>query len=255
MKKIKIFLFIIVLIVASLVFGFFLFEDDYHHIGTIETTNIDISSRLASVVSEIEAREGQSVKKGESLINLDCKELKIKSELANSNFNRSYKLYKSGTVSQEIFDNIKNQKKILDLKLSWCDVKSPVDGKILNKYVEEGEWVVPGMRLIQIAKENDTWAYIYLPASYIPKLKIGDKIVGIIPELKNKKFKGTITKINEEAEFTPKNVQTMSERERLVFGVKIKFENDEKILKPGMSIEILLPYERKTFAHNIFMKK
>jgi HlyD family secretion protein len=58
-----------------------------------------------------------------------------------------------------------------------------------------------------------------------------------------RKFTGTILKINDEAEFTPKNVQTRSERTRLVYGVKVSFlgANDDEILKPGMTIEIELP--------------
>jgi HlyD family secretion protein len=64
-----------------------------------------------------------------------------------------------------------------------------------------------------------------------------------LPELNNREFDGKIIKINDEAEFTPKNVQTRSERERLVFGVKVSFlgANDQEILKPGMTIEVKLP--------------
>ena len=50
----------------------------------------------------------------------------------------------------------------------------------------------------------------------------------------------TFIKINDEAEFTPKNVQTKNERERLIYGVKVSFlgENEEEILKPGMTIYV-----------------
>jgi HlyD family secretion protein len=59
-----------------------------------------------------------------------------------------------------------------------------------------------------------------------------------LPEI-NKTFTGYIRTINDEAEFTPKNVQTRNERERLVYGVKIYFKNDENYtLKPGMTLEV-----------------
>jgi HlyD family secretion protein len=69
------------------------------------------------------------------------------------------------------------------------------------------------------------------------------KLKGYLPELNSREFDGKIIKINEEAEFTPKNVQTRSERTRLVFGVKVSFfdSNAEEILKPGMTIEVNLP--------------
>jgi HlyD family secretion protein len=59
-----------------------------------------------------------------------------------------------------------------------------------------------------------------------------------------KKFPGTIALIRDEAEFTPKNVQTRSERTRLVYGVKLVFPNPEGILKPGMTIEVKLPEKK-----------
>jgi HlyD family secretion protein len=73
------------------------------------------------------------------------------------------------------------------------------------------------------------------------------KLKGYLPELGNREFDGTILKINDEAEFTPKNVQTQAERERLVFGVKVSFRdaNAEEILKPGMTIEVELPNEKR----------
>jgi HlyD family secretion protein len=68
------------------------------------------------------------------------------------------------------------------------------------------------------------------------------KLNGHLPEMGDRLFIGKILKINDEAEFTPKNVQTRSERERLVFGVKVSFlgVNEDEILKPGMTIEIEL---------------
>jgi HlyD family secretion protein len=54
-------------------------------------------------------------------------------------------------------------------------------------------------------------------------------------------FPGKVAHLREEAEFTPKNVQTQEERSRLVYGVKIHFDNPDGILKPGMTIECVLP--------------
>ncbi len=64
--------------------------------------------------------------------------------------------------------------------------------------------------------------------------------MGMLPEAQNKKFPGRIIKISEEAEFTPKNVQTRAERTRLVYGIKVRFDNPDLILKSGMTIESTL---------------
>ena len=101
----------------------------------------------------------------------------------------------------------------------------------------------PGTKILTLANIREIWAYIYVPQPLIARLSPGMKVKGYLPELNNREFDGVIMKINDEAEFTPKNVQTQAERERLVFGVKVSFRdsNAEEVLKPGMTIEVVLP--------------
>ena len=96
--------------------------------------------------------------------------------------------------------------------------------------------------MLTMANIRDIWAYIYVPQPEVSKLQVGMKLKGYLPELNNREFMGRVIKISDEAEFTPKNVQTRAERERLVFGVKISFlgSNEAEVLKPGMTIEVKL---------------
>jgi HlyD family secretion protein len=127
--------------------------------------------------------------------------------------------------------------------MSWCTIRSPINGTVLSRYHEPGEWVVPGTKILTLANIRDIWAYIYVPQPEVAGLHPGMKLKAYLPEMNNRQFVGTILKINSEAEFTPKNVQTQAERTRLVFGVKVSFlgVNDEEILKPGMTVEVELP--------------
>ena len=93
-----------------------------------------------------------------------------------------------------------------------------------------------------MANPYDIWAYFYVPYGMLYKLSVGQRVVGILPEADGMQFDGRIIKINENAEFTPKNVQTRDERTRLVYGIKVQFENPDLVLKAGMTIEsTLLP--------------
>jgi HlyD family secretion protein len=138
---------------------------------------------------------------------------------------------------------MRNQRDDTDVRLAWCSIASPIEGKVLSRYHEPGEWVTPGTKILTLANVRDIWAYIYVPQPRVASLSPGMKLKGYLPELGNREFDGTILKISDEAEFTPKNVQTQAERERLVFGVKVSFRdvNAEEILKPGMTIEVELP--------------
>ncbi|MEI6790529.1 MAG: efflux RND transporter periplasmic adaptor subunit [Myxococcaceae bacterium] len=242
MKARKIIIGLVILGLLGLAAKIFLFKQDFSFAGTLEATKVDLSAQLPSTIFEVKVREGDHVTHGQELITLSCEDYKIALQLANQNYDRNNRLFKSGTVSEDTLEQFKNRKQETDLHLKWCSIASPINGTILSRYHEPGEWVSPGLKLLTLANIQDIWTYIYVPQPEVSKLKVGMKLIGRVPEIKDRIFEGTIIKINSEAEFTPKNVQTQSERTRLVFGIKVSFlgSNQDEILKPGMTIEIKL---------------
>lgn len=219
------------------------FKNDFRYAGTLEATKVDLSARLSAVIHEIDVREGDRVKAKQTLVTLSCEDFKIAHKLATDNYERTSKLYKGGSVSKEAMDQITYKKLDADLRMDWCSIKSPIEGQVLSRYHEPGEWVSPGTKILTVANIRNIWAYIYVPQALVAQLSPGLELTGHLPELGDKAFRGKILKINPEAEFTPKNVQTRSERERLVFGVKVSFSesNENEQLKPGMTVEVDLP--------------
>ncbi len=213
----------------------------FYYAGTVEATKVDVPARLATVISNIEVSEGAKVQKGQNLVALECEDLKIQNKLANDNFVRGKKLLKSGSMPRDQFEQIQSRNDEVALKLAWCAISSPINGTVLTRYREPGEWVAPGMKLMTLADLDKVWAYVYVPQPMLADLKIGMSIPGFLPEINMRQIDGVVVKMNEEAEFTPKNVQTREERTRLVYGIKIQFKNDEGLLKPGMPIEVDLP--------------
>jgi len=232
-----------VAIVAAIAVKVLFFGGEFLYAGTLEATKVDLSARISSAITSVNVQEGDHVRDNQDLIVLACEDVKVASELANENYNRTVGLYQAGTASQDTMDQVKNRKDDTDVRLRWCSVRSPISGTVLSRYHEPGEWVNPGTKLLTLANIRDIWAYIYVPQPAVSRLKVGMTLKGYLPELNNREFDGKIIKINDEAEFTPKNVQTRSERERLVFGVKVSFlgANEQEILKPGMTIEVKLP--------------
>jgi HlyD family secretion protein len=216
---------------------------EFRYAGTVEATKVDIPARLPTVITEMPLTEGQPVSKAQILASLACDELKIDHELLGSKYQRAVKLHQIGSMPPEAYDDIKARWQAVDLKLGWCQISSPIDGTILTRYREPGEWVSPGTKLYTVADLNKVWAYIYVPEAQMAKLKPGMTVQGYVPDLGQRKITGVIAKINEEAEFTPKNVQTQKERTLLIYGIKIQFENRGSLLKIGMPVEIDLPEE------------
>jgi HlyD family secretion protein len=87
---------------------------------------------------------------------------------------------------------------------------------------------------------DKVWLKIYIQESKLGNVKIGQKAEIKIDSHPDRVFSGEITFISQEAEFTPKNIQTKEERVKLVYEVKIEIDNLEGILKPGMPADATL---------------
>ena len=228
------------IIFGILIYIFLIKKQDFFYTGTIEATKIDISSRVSSIISSFPAQEGHHVKKNDLLVMLSCEDFKLNNTLAQKKFERAEKLFKTGSLSQQDFDQLNNAKNNTALQMDWCSITSVKDAKVLNTYHEVGEYVTPGTKLLTLVNLSEVWTTIYVPQTLLVKLSTGMSVSGYLPEADMRSFAGKISYISDTAEFTPKNVQTRKERTRLVFGVKVVFPNSDEILKPGMSLEIKL---------------
>ena len=127
-----------------------------------------------------------------------------------------------------------------DDNLRKCRICSPIDGTVLTKYVEEGEMVTSGKPLFEIADMDNLYVRAYFSTSQLSGLKVGDR-VKVIPDdgaARLSEYGGTVTWISDEAEFTPKNIQTRDERADLVYAVKVAVDKGSP-LRLGMYAYII----------------
>ncbi len=212
-------------------------SNEFRYAGTVETTKVTLSSKVASDIVKFSLEEGDEVKAGDVVVQLNDDIYQVATTQLNNDYERSRKLISDKFISEEQHDRIKRQKDTNDLYIKWCKITTPISGTVITKFKQEGEYVSPGMNIISITDMKDVWAYFYVEHNKVNKLKVGDRIKCYLPEASDKIIVGKIIKINEEAEFTPKNVQTREERTRLVYGIKVKFENDDLLIKSGMVLE------------------
>jgi HlyD family secretion protein len=235
----------IIIPVAVVVLGIILWQvfkgDRFTYAGTLEATEVDIPAQVSSTIASLAVAEGQAVTLGQLLVTLDGSDYKLAQRQAEDDYNRGVMLFKSGSMPKETFDHLQSQKQLADLRVQWCAITSPLGGTVLTKYHEPGEWVNPGTKVFTLADLSQVWCLIYIPEPMLVKVSYGEKVTALLPELSGKTFEGTITHINDQAEFTPKNVQTQKERSNLVYAVKVTFANPEGLLKPGMTLEVQLP--------------
>ncbi len=117
--------------------------------------------------------------------------------------------------------------------LSDCDVYSPLNGVVTTKIHEQGEFVMGSTSVLTVSELDEVWLSVYVPEPHLSGVKIGQEAY-VKVDGHNDVFKGLVSFISPEAEFTPRNVQTPEERAKLVYRVKITINNTNRILKPGM---------------------
>lgn len=164
---------------------------------------------------------------------------------AKENLNKIERLFRKEEIDQAIA-NLQRATANVNLfrkYLSDCTIIAPVDGTILQRFVEAGEVVSQGVPLFKIAKLDTMEMIVYVPESDIGRLKLGQSVEVRCDSYPDRVFNGRVVFISSEAEFTPKNIQTKDERVTMVFGVKIKIPNPSYQLKSGMPADakILVP--------------
>ena len=125
-------------------------------------------------------------------------------------------------------------------RLAQTTLASPVSGVILSKNIEPGEQVSPGTPVVTLGQLENVWVRGYVSETELPRVKLGQKAQVTVDGVKGKSFEGRIEFISQEAEFTPKNVQTEKERVRLVYRVKVAVRNPDMALKPGMPADAVI---------------
>jgi HlyD family secretion protein len=123
-------------------------------------------------------------------------------------------------------------------------IYAPTDGTILSRPVEVGDVVSPGSPIFVMVNMSRLYLKVYIPEPDIPKLKLGDPADIAVDAFPGRTFPARITKIFQDAEFTPKNVETKEERVKLVFGVELTFVQPEGSLKPGMPADCTIHWTK-----------
>ncbi|MDD2448299.1 MAG: HlyD family efflux transporter periplasmic adaptor subunit [Sulfurimonas sp.] len=105
-------------------------------------------------------------------------------------------------------------------------LKSPIDGRVLYRLVEPGEVVGNGGRVLSVLKLTDVFMTVFLPTSKVAHINIGSEARIILDALPSVAIPAKVTFISAEAQFTPKEIETESEREKLMFRIKVKIDAD-----------------------------
>lgn len=133
------------------------------------------------------------------------------------------------------------QADLLRKQIVDCTVTAPVGGTITRTPLEDGETASAGSVLATIARSERVHLKVYLTEREVPAVRLNQPASVAVDAFPDRHFSGTVTWISPSAEFTPRNVQTIEDRVKLVFAVKVELDNPEGLLKPGVYADVEIP--------------
>jgi HlyD family secretion protein len=127
---------------------------------------------------------------------------------------------------------------LLDNQISKTIVLSPVDGVVMTRNAEPGSVVNAGATLLTLARLDELSITVYVPEDRVGEVSLGQTAYVNVDSFPGVVFAAKVTYISDQAEFTPRNVQTVSGRKNTVFAIKLKLNDTREKLKPGMPADV-----------------
>ncbi|MEP6602334.1 MAG: efflux RND transporter periplasmic adaptor subunit [Spartobacteria bacterium] len=251
--------------------------------GTIEVDEVHVGPRSSGRVEKVFAQEGDRLKTGQPIVQLDAAELAARRDLAaaqietamrdadsqeaqlvflHDDSKRQQDLLKRKVVSptdaEKAASAARAQEKILDAarmrvvqaraqladvdaQLAEMQVKAPTDSILEVLSVKVGDVLPANREVATLLLPDHLWVRVYVPEPWLGQIKVGDSVQVRVDSFRGKDFEGKVEQINRQAEFTPRNVQTVEDRVRQVFGVKIRLPNNDDHLRAGMAADAFFP--------------
>jgi len=275
--------------------------------GTIETDEVRVASRYGGRVEKVFASEGDSLKPGQIIVQLEAAELSARrdqiaaqltelkagprkeeieaakhdwqalvaeSAQAGNDAKRAEELFSQKTISQTereqastrartMESNVAAAKSRYDLLLAGTrperiaqaeaqlaeidaplremKIAAPADSVLEVLGVKVGDVLGPNREVATLLLPQHLWVRVYVPEPWLGRVHTGDNVQVKVDSDPGKEFEGVIEQVARQAEFTPRNVQTVGERIKQVFGVKVRLDSREGTLRAGMSADVRFP--------------
>jgi multidrug resistance efflux pump len=183
--------------------------------GFVEAHEIRVGSRVGGRVRRVQVEEGQEVRQGDLLVELEPFDLLERRAEAEA-----------GLAA-------------IDRQIEELKVTAPVNGIVEAVDLEPGDLVSANAPTISIMDTSDLWVRAYVPEDELD-LHIDQEVKVTVDSYRDRKFTGRVSFIARQAEFTPGNVQTPEGRSKQVFRIKVTLVEGKQELRPGMAANVLI---------------
>ena len=151
-----------------------------------------------------------------------------------------YDLLLAGTRPERI-EQARAQLASLDAQLREMKISAPTNCVLEVLSVKVGDVLAPNQAVATLLLTNHIWVRVFVPEPWLGHIGLGDAVKVRVDAFPGKDFPGAVEQIQRSAEFTPRNVQTVGERVKQVFGVKVRLDNSAGQLRAGMAADVFFP--------------
>lgn len=223
-------------------------RENYRREQGLIQSNASTQQNLDRAVEALDAAEGSVAAQQEelNLLTAGTREESIRAATARVEEARlAWELAKQGFRQEEIQqaqaarDAAQAALEAIDLRIAELEVRSPVDGVVEALELQPGDLTGAGAPVLSIMDVGRLWVRAYVPENRLD-LQIGQTMWVTVDSFPNRRFRGELTFIARQAEFTPSNVQTPEERVKQVFRIKVELREGLEVLRPGMAADVWL---------------
>lgn len=132
-----------------------------------------------------------------------------------------------------------SQVRAIEIQIKKTTLVAPIDGVILSRNIEQGELATLGAPLLVIGKLADLELTVYVPEEKVGYVHPGQQTILHVDAYPGRDFTVTVSRVADQAEFTPRNVQTVEGRKDTVYAVHLTLTNPDLALKPGMPADVI----------------
>ena len=149
-----------------------------------------------------------------------------------------YDLLLAGTRPEQI---LQARARLAEIDTQWREMRilAPTHCVLEVLNVKVGDVLAPNQPVATLLHTNRLWVRVFVPERWLGHLHLGQTVRVKVDPFPDKEFQGTVEQINRAAEFTPRNTQTVAERIKQVFGVKVRLDNPGGVLRAGMSADVV----------------
>ncbi len=202
---------------------------------------VEVSTEVPGKVVSINFESGQSVSRGDLLVQLDAsaqraelRALEAERDLAQLDFERSQNLVKRGAVSQAQLDRARSELEDFQAQveeqqamIAKTAIRAPFSGELGIRQVNIGQFISPGTEIVTLQSLDPIYANFTLPERFIGQLSVGQIFEADVAAWPGEVFTGTVTAISPKVEETTRNVPMQG-----------TIQNPDKRLRPGMFVQV-----------------